>query len=60
MDGLMAVNLFTYQTRKSSLVPAGILTAQFLQKTLIYENFVVVGELEWSYSVLLAWRKGKA
>ena len=59
MDGLMAANLFINQTRKSSLVPAGILTAQFLQKILIHEAFFVVVELEWGFSALLAWRKGK-
>ena len=33
-------NLFIYQARESSLVPAGFLTAQFLQKLYIYEAFV--------------------
>ena len=38
-------NLFIYQARESSLVPAGFLTAQFLHKLLIYEAFVVEGKL---------------
>ena len=32
LSGRPAHNLFTYQARESSLVPAGFLTAQFLQK----------------------------
>ena len=36
-------NLFMYQARESSLVPAGFLRAQFLQKQLVYETFVVMG-----------------
>ena len=31
--GRVVLNLFIYQARESSLVPAGFLTAQFLQKT---------------------------
>ena len=38
-------NWFIYQARESSLVPAGFLTAQFLQEKVIYEAFVVMGEL---------------
>ena len=42
------------------MVPAGFLTAQFLQKkNLICYAFVVMEELSWGFSVLLAWRKGK-
>ena len=37
-------NSFIYQA-SSSLVPAGFLTAQFLQKPWIYEAFVVAGKL---------------
>ena len=40
---------------ESSLVPAGFLTAQFLQK--IYEAFVLMGELRRSFSSLLHWRR---
>ena len=52
-------NLFIYQARKSSMVPAGFLTAQFLQKPWIYEAFVAVGKLFWVFSALLEWRNGK-
>ena len=52
-------NMFIHQARDSSLVLAGFLTAQFLQKLYIYGAFVVMGELEWGFSALLAWRKEK-
>ena len=50
-------NLFIYQTRESSLVLAGFLTAS--TETVIYEACLVMGELWWDYSAGLAWRKGK-
>ena len=50
--------MFIYQARESSLVPAGFLTAQFLQKQ-IYVAFVMMGELRWYFSALIADRTGK-
>ena len=47
-------NLFDYQAREPSPFPAGFLTAQFLQKKRIYEAFVMMGELMWCLSVLIA------
>ena len=41
-------NLFIYQARESSLDPAGILTAQFLKKNVVYETFVVIGDIDWA------------
>ena len=41
-----ALDLFIYLARESSLVPAGFLTAQFLQKLYIYEAFVVMEDPE--------------
>ena len=43
--GMSEVNLFIYQARESNLVPAGFLTARFLQKLCIYEAFDVEGKL---------------
>ena len=42
-------NLLIYQTRESSLVPAGFLAVHFLQKLYIYEAFLVMGELGWGW-----------
>ena len=56
---LLCTNLLIYQAKESSLVPAGFLTAQFLQKNLFYEAFLVMGPLRWYFSTLIAWRAGK-
>ena len=37
--------MFIYQAKESSLVPAGFLTAHFLQELKVYEAFVVMGKL---------------
>ena len=34
IQSIFTTNLFIFQARESSVVPAGFLTAQFLQKTL--------------------------
>ena len=52
-------NLFIYQARESCLVPAGFLTAPFSAENGIYEAFVVIGDLRWSFSTMLLWRKEK-
>ena len=52
-------NLFIYQARESSLVPVGFRTAQFSAETVIYEAFVLIGELGWWFTSFLSWRKGK-
>ena len=57
MPGDAMTNLFIYQARESSLVRAGFLTVS--PENVIYEAFVVMGELSWGFSALLAWRKGK-
>ena len=48
------INLFIYQARESSLVPAGFLTAEFLQKKVIFEAFVLMGKLVWCFFSLLS------
>ena len=45
--------------RQSSLVPAGFLTAQFLQKLEIYKAFVVMGELGSDSGLACLAGKGK-
>ena len=48
---------FIYQARESSMVPAGFLIAQFLQKHLL--SLVLMGKLGWGLFALLAWIKVK-
>ena len=45
-------NFFIYQARESSMVPAGFLIAQFLQKHLL--SLCFDGQLRWGLSALIA------
>ena len=52
------INLFIYQARESSLVPAGFADSSVPAETLLYQTFETF-ELQKGVSALFAWRKGK-
>ena len=53
------LNLFIYQARESSLVPGPrVSDCPVSEENIIYEASVLIGELGWSFSSMLYWRKG--
>ena len=63
LQSAVCSNLFIYQARESSLVPAGLLTAWYLQKLLFMKPLFLWGKQGgaslYCILVLLSWRKGK-
>ena len=51
-------NFFIYQAREFSLVPVGFSDSSVSEETVIYEAFVLMGEIGWCFSSLIFWRKG--
>ena len=56
-SGRFCSNLFIYQARESSLVPIGFSDSPDSVGNINYETFVMMGELGWGLSALLAWKK---